>query len=66
MVSERAPDPRVEIAHVLSMDVVGYSLLLITDQTRIMADLGGVVKNTGQFRRADAAGKLMRIATAMA
>lgn len=63
MASERAPDPRVEIAHVLSMDVVGYSLLLITDQTRIMAELGGVVKNTGQFRRADAAGKLMRIPT---
>jgi TolB-like protein/Tfp pilus assembly protein PilF len=61
--SERAPDPRVEIAHVLSIDVVGYSLLLITDQTRVMAELGSVVKNTEQFRRADAAGNLMRIPT---
>ena len=45
------------------MDLVGYSLLLITDQTRVMAELGSVVKSTEQFRRADAAGKLMRIPT---
>ena len=46
MGSEREPNPRVEIAHVLSMDLVGYSLLLITDQTRVMEELADVVKGT--------------------
>jgi hypothetical protein len=34
----RAPNDKVEISHVLSMDLVGYSLLLITEQTRVMAN----------------------------
>ena len=63
MASEREPKQRVEIAHVLSMDLVGYSLLLITDQTRVMSELTSVVKNTEQFRHADAQGKLVRIPT---
>ena len=61
--SEREPNQRVEIAHVLSIDLVGYSLLLITDQTRIMNELASLVKNTEQFRQADAARKLVRIPT---
>ena len=63
MASEREPNQKVEIAHVLSMDLVGYSLLLITDQTRAMSELTSVVKNTEQFRHADAQGKLVRIPT---
>ncbi len=63
MPTEREPDPKVEIAHVLSIDVVGYSLLLITDQTRVMGELGRVARNSAQFRRAEARGKLMRIPT---
>ena len=55
--------PKVRIAHVLSTDVVGYSLLLITEQTRIMNELTSIVKNTAQFREADARGNLMRIPT---
>ena len=61
--SEREPSERVEIAHVLSMDLVGYSLLLITDQTRVMNGLANLVKSTEQFRRADAHGNLVRIPT---
>ena len=63
MASEREPNQKVEIAHVLSIDLVGYSLLLITDQTRVMNELASLVKNTEQFRRADAHGKLVRIPT---
>jgi TolB-like protein/tetratricopeptide (TPR) repeat protein len=61
--SGREPNQKVEIAHVLSIDVVGYSLLLITDQTRVMNELASLVKNTEQFRQADALGKLVRIPT---
>ena len=45
------------------MDVVGYSKLLINDQSEILEKLNRVVRDTSQFREADAAGKLLRLAT---
>ena len=63
MSGPRESAPKVTIAHVLSMDVVGYSLLLITNQTRVMNELTNIVKGTEQFRRSDGEGKLMRIPT---
>ena len=36
MLSDAPSDPKVEIAHVLTMDLVEYSTLLITEQTRVM------------------------------
>jgi TolB-like protein/Flp pilus assembly protein TadD len=63
MPSGATSDPKVEIAHVLTMDVVEYSTLLITDQTRVMAELTRVVKETARFRRAEAEGKLIRLPT---
>jgi TolB-like protein/class 3 adenylate cyclase len=45
------------------MDVVGYSKLLINDQSEILEQLNRVVRDTSQFREADAAGKLIRLAT---
>jgi TolB-like protein/Tfp pilus assembly protein PilF len=58
-----ASDPKVEIAHILTMDVVEYSTLLITEQSRIMAELKRVVRNTTRFRRAEADGKLICLPT---
>lgn len=55
--------PKIKIAHVLCIDVVGYSLLLITEQARVINELAGIVKATEQFREANARGKLMRIPT---
>ena len=63
MLSEIASDPKLEIAHVLTMDLVEYSTLLITDQTRVMADLNKIVRNTSRFLKAEAEGKLIRIPT---
>ena len=45
------------------MDVVGYSKLLINDQSEILEQLNRVVRETTQFQDADAAGKLIRLAT---
>jgi hypothetical protein len=42
----------VEIAHVLTMDLVEYSTLLITEHTRIMAELTGIVRSTVRFQQA--------------
>jgi TolB-like protein/class 3 adenylate cyclase/Tfp pilus assembly protein PilF len=61
--AESKPELHLEIAHVLFMDVVGYSKLLINDQSEILEKLNRVVRDTSQFREADAAGKLLRLAT---
>ena len=63
MPSDATSDPKVEIAHVLTMDVVEYSRLLITEQTRLMAELTRIVKETARFRRGEAEGKLIRVPT---
>src|SRR6266853_6581774 len=54
---------RLEIAHVLFMDVVGFSKLLINDQSEILEQLNQLVRETPHFREAEAAGKLIRLST---
>lgn len=49
----------LEIAHVLFMDLVAYSRLPTDKQTRLIAQLNRVVRNTEQFRRSEAAGELL-------
>src|SRR5207248_9176093 len=63
MSSDRPSDPKLEIAHVLAMDVVGYSTLLINEQSRVLADLNRIVRDAARFREADAQGKLLRLPT---
>src|SRR5260370_3484035 len=59
MSAERKPDLHLEVAHVLFMDVVGFSKLLINDQSEILEQLNQLVRETSHFREADAAGKLI-------
>jgi len=61
--SELNPDLRLEIAHVLFIDIVGSSKLLINEQSELMRELNQVVLNTDQVRAAEAAGKLIRLPT---
>src|SRR5437868_3614663 len=61
--SETTARPHVEIAHVLFIDVVDYSTLLINEQQRIQQELNQVVRSTEQFRIAEAEGKLTRLPT---
>ena len=56
-------DSHLEIAHVLFIDIVAYSKLLIDQQTELIKQLNEKVHNTEEFRSAEAAGKLIRIAT---
>ncbi|HEX3229860.1 MAG TPA: adenylate/guanylate cyclase domain-containing protein, partial [Pyrinomonadaceae bacterium] len=56
-------DLHLEIAHVLFMDVVGFSKLLINDQSEILEQLNQLVRDTPHFREAEAAGKLIRLST---
>jgi class 3 adenylate cyclase len=63
MSAEVKPNLQLEIAHVLFMDVVGYSKLLIDDQREVLEELNQIVRGTETVRAADAAGRLTRIPT---
>jgi len=47
-------DLQLEIGHVLLIDIVGYSKLLITEQRERLQTLNEIVRNTAQFRASDA------------
>src|SRR5256886_6764819 len=63
MTSERSPDVKFEIGHVLFIDIVGYSKLLITEQSEQIQTLKEIVRGTEQVRLAEAEGKLLRLPT---
>jgi len=54
---------QLEIAHVLFVDIVGYSKLLINEQHEFLQELNQIVRTTETFRAAEAAGKLIRLPT---
>src|SRR5713101_8445783 len=54
-------DSHLEIAHVLFIDVVGYSKLLVNEQREVVQELTEVVRKTPRFRKSETAGKLIRI-----
>src|SRR5438046_520192 len=57
------PDVPLEIAHLLLIDVVGYSKLLVNEQIEILQELKRIVRGTDCFRVAEANDKLIRVAT---
>jgi TolB-like protein/class 3 adenylate cyclase/Tfp pilus assembly protein PilF len=61
--SEQSPDIRFEIGHVLFIDIVGYSKLLINEQSEQIETLKKIVRGAEQFRIAEAEGKLLRLPT---
>src|SRR6266436_5999578 len=54
---------QLEIAHVLFMDIVGYSKLLIDEQRASLNALNQIVRGAEEFRNAEAAGRLIKIPT---
>jgi len=63
MPAETKKEIGLEIAHVLFIDIVGYSKLLIDEQRDYLHTLNEIVRETDSFRAADAAGKLTRLPT---
>jgi len=61
--AETKPDLQLEIAHVLLIDVVGYSKLLVNEQIELLQELNQIVHGTQSFRAAEASGKLIRVPT---
>ena len=63
MASEVNKEIAFEIGHVLFIDIVGYSKLLINEQSEQIQKLKEIVRGTEQFRLAEAEGKLLRLPT---
>ncbi len=61
MAAKLKSDRHLEIAHVLFIDVVGYSKLLVNEQREILQQLNQIVRKTPQFRKSERGGKLIRI-----
>jgi TolB-like protein/class 3 adenylate cyclase/Flp pilus assembly protein TadD len=63
MTAELESDAQLEIGHVLFMDIVGFSKLLVDEQSECSHRLNQIVRSTKQFRVAEAADKLIRLPT---
>jgi TolB-like protein/Flp pilus assembly protein TadD len=58
-----ASDSQLELAHVLFIDIVGYSRLLNDDQREFLQTLNESIRGSTEFKHADEAGKLRRLPT---
>src|SRR5436309_1228940 len=63
MSTEIKKEIQLEIAHVLLIDVVGYSKLLVNEQIELLQELNQIVRNTECFRAAETKSKLIRVST---
>ena len=61
MSTEIKKEIQLEIAHVLFIDIVGYSKLSINEQRAAVDELTSIVRGSEQFQKAEAAGKLVKI-----
>src|SRR5947199_2815366 len=63
MSAEVKKEVQLEIAHVLLIDVVGYSKLLVDEEIEFLQELNQIVRSTESFRASEASGKLIRVPT---
>src|SRR5438552_2283828 len=63
MSAEVKKEVQLEIAHVLFIDIVGYSKFSVNEQHAAVEQLNQIVRTSEQFRRADTAGRLLKVAT---
>jgi hypothetical protein len=63
MENDERAKPRLEIAHVLFVDIVGYSRLLTDEQSEALQELNQIVRSTEAVREAEAAAQLIILPT---
>jgi hypothetical protein len=56
MASESSSASELELGHVLFMDIVDYSKLLVDEQSDLTRQLNQIVRDTDQVRRAEERG----------
>src|SRR5439155_1588491 len=61
MGADGTTDPKFEIGHVLFIDIVGYSKLLIGEQSELVRELKEVVATSEQVRVAEEQGRLVSL-----
>src|SRR5438477_12216751 len=63
MSAEVKKEIELEIAHVLFLDIVGYSKLSVNEQHSRVDELNGIVRLSEQFQKAEAANRILKIPT---
>jgi len=63
MSAEVKKEIQLEIAHVLFIDIVGYSKLSINQQRAVVDEMAEVVRSSEQYQKAETAGRLIKIPT---
>ena len=63
MAAEVKKEIELEIAHVLFIDIVGYSKLSVNEQHARVDELNGIVRLSEQFQKAEAANRILKIPT---
>jgi TolB-like protein/class 3 adenylate cyclase len=63
MAAEVKKEIELEIAHVLFLDIVGYSKLSVNEQHASVEELNEIVRSSEQFRKAEAASRILKIPT---
>src|SRR5947207_1474632 len=63
MPAEVKKEIQLEIAHVLFIDIVGYSKFSINEQRAVVDELTKVVRGSDQYQSAESAGRLIKIPT---
>src|SRR6266536_1642802 len=63
MAAEVKKEIELEIAHVLFLDIVGYSRLSVNEQHARVEELNEIVRLSEQFRKAQAANRILKIPT---
>src|ERR671924_2301557 len=63
MAAEVKKEIQLEIAHVLFIDIVGYSKLSISDQHAAVEELNQIVRASEQFQKGEATERLLKIPT---
>jgi len=63
MSAEVKKEIELDIAHVLFLDIVGYSKLSINEQRAAVDELTKVVRSSDQYQKAEAVGRLIKIPT---
>src|SRR5438445_13815637 len=63
MPAEVKKEIELEIAHVLFIDIVGYSKLSVNEQHARVEELNEIVRGTDEFQAAETAGRLIKIPT---
>jgi hypothetical protein len=63
MPAEVKKEIQLEIAHVLFIDIAGYSKFSVNEQYAAVEELNQIVRRSEQFQKAEAASRLLKIPT---